>query len=664
MFDIRRQWTERWQIGLIVWGITLALQGCGSSNNLPANNSAKVVEDDPIVRPMAKKADLPRAPVPPQTDPEGASEDPVKNPSHNQVAQVNAFPPPLPPSADLNTWTEHDFHVARITSDPRILDAVAERIRNPKHTVEEAEQLTVCLKPLKLDKSAPVFASLKPGSHPSTVKASDLIRLVTAALSANGTDTAREILGNILSGELVVEDSQAGIDGALAALLQQNSPKCEQIVLNLLLAPPRIISSEDSKTVDPLQKSLFAALRTNASADLRTRLAKMVFAESVPASQRRSVLPLLLDSNPLNLEAQTIIYQNPAADRATLVALEKQFSLLSSETLRSMVKFSAQTTPLTGVENSSPGEANIVLAITTSLSPPPLDQASRVSQLLWNPAFVNFVDLQHHGLMKMADRPSAMALAATIPTDQMRRNLRQTLNRHWSEGPQSLRSAEIGGRLLAEPGFLLVVKSAAWANTSKKSFQPLKFKTSANASAPKENSALLSPINSEWIKFREELTRDYCHRCQAAAAAQAVEDRQTQSVSPPKIDVADAPLSPLPGSSVDAALRFNWTGQRDALSPQSDGGCLRFYYLRFGLRTTLSRILTYYRREMSSCWEHRLADAIWLESLSEAAAADHAQTVDVLISLAKSDAAAGMAEEQAFSIDVLVIDISSPPPKD
>ena len=526
--------------------------------------------------------------------------------------------PPLP--ADFRTWKERDYLVARLVGDPRFLEAIEDRVNHPKHTVEEANMLASCLQPL--DKSEIAAALAKSGMRPTPVKAAAATRAVTAAFGANGTDAALEILGKILTGELAVEERQAGIDGALAAILRQGSSKSDEIVLKLLLASPRPYSSDQEETTaDPLPKKLLGTLRSNASADLRTRLAKLVVADSAAAALRKKVLPILLDPNPQNLEAQTIIYQSPTADAATLAALEKQFSALSAETLRATMGFPEQQTRVSA-DDDAPSAA---LPSQFSLTP---DLLARVRGLLWCPTFTDLLDLQHHGLVKMADRPAALTLAASIPCASMRMNLRRTLNRHWSEGPQALRSNGPGGPTLVEPGFLTILKSLAKSNALVKTAPPPK----PDASTPKRRAeqpakkTATSPNDAAWLKLREDLTRDYCRRCRAAAVAQSVAERQTSGASPHELSIADAPLPPPANSEVDAVFQFRWPNELVSHPPQSADDALRLYYLRVGLRAKLNPTLTFYRRQMTSCLEHSLADGIWLEGLTETAAGE-ARTV-------------------------------------
>ena len=220
----------------------------------------------------------------------------------------------------------------------------------------------------------------------------------------------------------------------------------------------------------------------------------------------------------------------------------------------------------------------------------------------------------------------------------------------------------MGGRTLVEPGFLTVLKSAARANALAKAAPPHKPEAASPKrhpeQAPKEKPN--SPIDAEWLKLREELTRDYCRQCRAAAVAQLVAQRRDDGDSLQKFSAADAPLLPPPGSDVDAVFRFDWPGQHAAQLPRSENDALHLYYLRIGFRTKLNRMLTYYRRQMSSCQEHSTSDGIWLESLTESASGDHARSTDVLIAHAQAGTDASPNEEQELSIEILFIETGKP----
>ena len=119
---------------------------------------------------------------------------------------------------------------------------------------------------------------------------------------------------------------------------------------------------------------------------------------------------MLCESNPLNLEAQVLIYQSEQTDNATRAKLEKQFASTGREALQTFLGFPAQ-------QPANP-------------QPAP-DWHYSVGAVLWVPPFTDFLNLQHQALTALTERPASVALAAAIPSNAMRANFRRTLSRHW-----------------------------------------------------------------------------------------------------------------------------------------------------------------------------------------------------------------------------------------
>ena len=159
---------------------------------------------------------------------------------------------------------------------------------------------------------------------------------------------------------------------------------------------------------------------------------------AVPMANRKPLLSLLSEPDPLNLQAQVLLFQSESAEAASRVTLQKQFVGASSDALQTLLGFS------TG-QPAAP-------------QPTP-DWHCRVAEQLWGPPLIDFLDVQHRRLKAVADDPYTVALAATIPNGAMRVNLRRTLARHWSEGPQALRAAGVPATVLVEPGLLASLKS-------------------------------------------------------------------------------------------------------------------------------------------------------------------------------------------------------------
>ena len=341
-----------------------------------------------------------------------------------KTAVLVVSPPPL----DLSQWNESDFLRARAMGDARLTAALDHRVKAARGTTAEAEMLAALLRPQWSLKPATAVVGVA-GSNNAAATPAALIPAVTAALGANNTEPARETLTQLLSGEFPLAPRQAGVDGALAALLEQGSPESEQIVLHHLIAPPTTVQPESGTTIptDAAATAELVAVRGHASARFRKLLARVLIEGAVPAvAQRNGLLSLLREANPLNLEAQVLIYQSELADSATRAALEKQFLETSSEVLRTFLGF-------------TPRQA----------APPPRpDWQYRVGEQLWGPPLTDFLALEHQALATLGDGPAMVALGATIPNDAVRSKLRRTLSRHWSEGPQAIRGAGVPASIL------------------------------------------------------------------------------------------------------------------------------------------------------------------------------------------------------------------------
>jgi hypothetical protein len=451
-----------------------------------------------------------------------------------------------------------------------------------------------------------------------------------------------------LAGEFSLVDRSAVAEDAVAALLRQGSPESEQLVLQCLVAAPAT-DPEHGKSVAAAawQDRVMAAVRVRASARLRKRLAEAVIDGTVPVGRRQALLSLLCEPNPLNLEAQVLVYQSQSADAATRAALAKQFVAASAEAMQSLLRLPSRQ---------------------ATAAPPTPERCYQIGALLWGPPLTNFLDVQHRALKALADDPGAMTLAATIPNDAMRVNFRRTLGRHWSEGPQTLRGAGVPCTVLVEPGLLAVLKSLARENQHAKvdSAKAAAAKPSSahghgngHAKCPRLRTGETPKAGPEgaWDKLTEELVADYCRRCYLAVLARTA--YQTgHSASGQSAGVAAAmPL--LPGSEVTAAHSIEWPGEHAGYLPQLADNAWRLDYKRIEGRSKTSRAVAYYHRQLKHCIEHPLCEGMWLDGLTEGGPQEGVHSIDVLITRAGAAAGPPADEEQELTIQILSVDLGT-----
>ena len=410
---------------------------------VPIVKSFSEGDDNPPAKPADKKKTDESAKVDASAATEGASQNKprqlLRRPHH---AHSPAHSSSLPAPALLSEWSDNDFLRAHVQYDPRLVAAIEHRARASQRTTEEAEMLFALLKPLPAPKTE---GQLRKGQlvPPSP----ELVRAVTTALSSNASDYARETLAELLAGELSVcqampiEQRQAAAECAIVALLQTGSPENERAVLKYFMAPPPTISPETGKTLPTvLGPGEIAAVREHGSARFRIILARDMTEGTMPAARRNAVLALLCEPNPLNLEAQAMLYQSEVVtDPPTAHGLgeaiycrqhggdEDFFGLRPIQERRALRQ----------------------------------DWQYCVGTKLWGPPLTNFLIVGQQALGHLSDAQTAVALSATIPSDVVRAKLHRTLSRHWSEGPQALRTAGIPGDVLVEPGFITTLKSLA-----------------------------------------------------------------------------------------------------------------------------------------------------------------------------------------------------------
>jgi hypothetical protein len=644
--------TSRSRLPLRLWlifaiTVLIFLSGCGSGLPDPPADNRRSAEDDqfkpskvqPPPPPSPKTAASP-APAGNQDDdqyhppaqPIQAKPNPVVSTSDDDDSgQRHAQSPSLP--AVLSQWKDADFLLARAKNDPRLTQAVEQLAKHPRSTPEEAEMLLSLLRPQTQDTS----------DHPAQPARIALVRAATAALAASNTDAAKKALCELFAKGLSAAERKAAAEIALAALVRDESPASQQTALKLLTEsasaslPAPESAQEEQRTGAGAQK-MTAIIRANASAAFRKLLAGALLEPAHSASFGKQFLPVLCESDPLNLDAQVLIYQSRQTDAATRAVLEKQFVAASREALGAFLGFQADQPAKT---------------------PLPPDWQYKVGALLWCPPLTEFLNLQHQALRSLAERPASVALAAAIPSGAMRANFERTLSRHWSEGPQAFHAIDAAEKGPVEPGFLIVLKSLARENRTKSSQQQRPGRlVKQSADAEQDSGEDPRPgSESEWIKLAEDLVRDYCRRCHLAALARAAAAFNGGGASP-EPRPADSPIPLYPNSTIASAFRFDWPGDSAARLPQLADDVLQVSYTRIEKRVKPTTIVAYYRRQVKSCIERPLADGLWLDGLNELKKEDRLRSIDVLITRAKSGSPQPANEDQELTIEILCVEVS------
>jgi hypothetical protein len=337
----------------------------------------------------------------------------------------------------------------------------------------------------------------------------------------------------------------------------------------------------------------------------------------------------------LSLEDRLKLYQNDRTPIAVQAALEKQFAAESREAILA-----------------------IVFDSPSAEHPPNSEGIAGVGSRLWSDPFIRLLDLNHQALATLGQRPAAIALAALTPNAEMRADLRRTLSRHWPEGPKSIRGPAASEGLLAEPGFLAVLKPLIRENRSRATAKShTSKKVRIDAPAAFDDEARKPTSDSDWNSFLEELVRDFCRRSHAASLARSAAVYRSGGDSPADNHLPTPSFPLLPGCETAAAHHFEWRGKENSPLPRGTDHFLSVDYRRFEKRAKAGTVAAFYRRQIDACVEHSLADGIWLDGFSERKDSDRARSIDVLITWPKSGGVAkAAAEERELTVEVFCVE--------
>lgn len=600
----------------------------------------------PGKRPTAKAATQPTQPGQPSEDGQSgqsANSNPSKHPNNNASDEESPdgppppLPPPLPPPADLIQWDEHDFHVARLISDRRLVGAVAVRAMRPQKTEAEARMLIdlIAIKPN--GPSAIDRAVSGPRGGESRPEDAALLARAADALAANGTAMARQALVAMIQGAIPTADAKAAAEAALEAIGRQKASWASAILLDVVFQPERFLSEGGPWAApDALRQRTLALLRGQEGSSVREQLALRLAQHAADQSGRSSIVGLLSEPVLANLPAQVILFKSARLPQDQNLMLERHFATWSRRALAHWLEL-----PTEGEE-------------------PVLDpsQAATVARLLWNDQFVSILELRHRSIGALPEAPALVALSATIPTVAMRKRLARTLDRHYLDGPGVLRHATLASGGVFDPALSLSVREVIRENTrsaSKPGRPP--------AGRPVHPAAVMRPPTSyDWEVLVVDLVRQQCRTYFKAGLARMSEQRgqsmRTAERSP------DAPSGEQSAKKswwpitlhAGAEVLVDYEIDRESIGQSGQGAeaPLRLRYLRLEEKGRPSRSLSNYRRQIRNLAERRYEGGYWLAGWLDAEAGKVCY-IDLFVLPAKAGVVLAPEEEQQLTIELLAI---------
>lgn len=546
-------------------------------------------------------------------------------------------PPPLPPPADLSKWDEHDFHVARLISDQRLVEALALRASRPQRTEAEALMLIGLLAPRAAEQAGASRAPAGSGRAGSRPEDAALTARVAEALAANGTASARHALAAMIQGTIPTTDPKVASEAALDAIARQRASWADAVLLDIVFQPERFVGAGGGwASPDALRQRALALLRGQDASAVREQVALRLAQQAVEHSGRAAIVGVLSEPVLANLPAQIVLYRSARLPQNQSIQFEGHFAAWSR---RALVRW---------------------LELPVGENEPECDpsQAATVARLLWSDEFVSILELRHRSIGALAEAPTLLALSATIPTNAMRKRLVRTLDRHYLDGPSVLRQATLGSGGVFDPALSLLVREVIRDNT-RTSVRPASRSPGGRPIQPA--AASRPPTNDDWEMLVVDLLRQQCRAYFGAGLARMAEQRgrSMQTAERP----ADAPSADQSAKSwwpftvhagAEASVYYEIDRETIGQSQRGPEAPLRVCYLRLEEKGKPSRPLSNYRRQIRQLAERRYAGGYWLAGRLDAEAGKVC-FVDLFVMPAKAGITLAPEEEQQLTIELLAI---------
>jgi hypothetical protein len=551
----------------------------------------------------------PKPPTPPQpvvrADDAGAA-DPQRKPNQSRRPK------------NVTEWKRDDYYSAKRDGDRQLIAAVTHLGQRFAGNDNAAELLANLLQSPTDDPFAGNSDAVG-ATAPVNGANQQLIDATVAALAANGTPRARQLLESLVAGTVNTPNNQGAATAALKALLGRYGPENESLLFRIITAPDRA-PGESPAAIDQekLRGVALSLLNSTTSKALRVRLANYMVASETSQAAYDQIWACLKEPRPENMAAQAILYQSERTDPATKDLLEERLIVQSGAALERLLRI---------------GPAKEKKSAATAAA---TDDVQFVAESLWNAGFVAAVERRLASVDDLDKGKRLMLLASTLPCPAIRDAMVRWLKMHWEEDPKA--AGTVGAT--AEPGLLVVLKrlprkdTAPWRNPTVSAKTP---KAAALIKARQED----DKIAGRWTQFSENVLRTMCGRFRAAAAG--------------NVEVDDVSMKPHPGALVVAAYRFDLPESLSGNAAGLPAASLRVRYVRIDQRGRPTRILAYYRRLLQNCQERTTKEDIWLESLDQTRDGV-SRSVDVLITKPKENVP-GMADpEQRVIVELLTVE--------
>ncbi len=567
--------------------------------------------------------------------------------------------PPLPD--DVAEWEPEHFERARREGHENLLAAVGHLGRGAADREAAATVLVTLLQPPEPEETEEAAPGAAPGPvrqpvYDRTGRSTDTGRLaeaVVAALAVNATPTALAALEQVLAGELTPEGDEARVvEASLKSLAENPSAGGEDLLFRVLTASDRFREpSGTGVAVTPgrlgvgtagqplsaewLRGQVLTLAPNTASAAFRAKLATFLAQPTTPLAWRAEMGKFLLDPNAANLGAQFIMYQNSRLEDDVRSQIEAHFAARSGQATLAVLGVPQEalaTGPGAGRGVGGRGVGGVggvgVGRGTAPAEPDDPELPFRLARQLWGERSTEAFAQRLSGVDRRTDRGHLLALCATMPVESVRSALLKNLRAQHANGPDAIEKAGIPGAMISDPGFLLVVKSLD--RQEPQAATPTRPGVRGQPQPAPGRGA--DAAGQKWMKFSETLVRSWCGRLEAAALVQAEKARLAGKNPETLRRLEDLPIKLHDGADVRSAFHLVLpSGAPAEKLAGAQVGPMRVQYVRIEERTSMKRMLGFYRREARVRDGRPIDEGFWLDSYRPAGAAGLRCSLDVLI---------------------------------
>jgi hypothetical protein len=577
-------------------------------------------------------------------EPEPAAEQPM------EVAKKEPEPEVPQRPEDLSKWKKNDYLSAKKESDRKLEAAVlmmGEKFQGDARAAGLFKELLV-VEHLPAQKM-PNGTMGRPTELAVTTAVSNAL---IKSLVLNQTPESTAILKDLMYGKIESPmDDMRVVNVILSEIVQHlDYQEYEDFIFGLLTQPEKtldgsVLAPEAPLTPDRLRALLLSLLSTTSSPRINVRLAKYLEDPEVTKALAADIEGMLIRDKPDTLTAKLILYQNPHAEKRTILSSENTMVAHSEIAVGYLLGLPSK------LEEIPPaGTVSRPTARQPGLSAGEIAAEMAFAKECWTP------ELQTYLMQQIAKQPDPTALPGplkligAIPTALARGNLNEIVTANAYRGPAPWNAAGMFGRSTTDPAFLIMAKNL-YHNPARR----------GGRGAPDKET------QDKWRDAMEPLVQGWIKRFYSAARNSIPEDWAAAK------ETGNFKITFHRGAQVVTEYHLLWPGTAQANLPEVPLAGLEVHYYRLEDRAVPEKIIGHYKRYgatgPNAPKRKEMTNGAWYDDLDHGADPKSKRSVDIYINhkaIPEEKAPPGVILEPKavpISIDILTIEIPDPAEK-